>query len=150
MSPSPVTELGVVNLRHDTATIQWRVTSLTYDPETYIVEYGTDMNNLALTSAMVTSGNDISVMNLQRSVQLDSLTFNTVYYYRVVATNNAGSTRTPMQAMMPGTFTTTNQGKGHICPESLLLVLLQKLMKIVHMDAPYSRKIWRSAFKPPN
>ena len=103
----------MTTLRHDTATIQWRVTSLSYDPETYVVEYGTDMDNLNLNTAgtMVTSGGDITLENFIRSVQLNDLVFNTDYYYRMVATNSAGSTRTPSGQMQPKTFTTTNQCK---------------------------------------
>ena len=106
-------ELMVTTLRDVTATIQWRVTSLTYDPETYVVEYGTDRNNLNLNTAgtIVTSGGDITLENFIRSVQLNNLVFNTDYYYRVVATNSAGSTRTPSGQMQPQTFTTTNQCK---------------------------------------
>ena len=110
-SPNSVVLLNVLNIREDTATIQWRVTSLTYDPETYVVEYGTTASNLDMTSSVVSSGVDIIVINFELCVVLENLAFNTEYSYRVVATNSAGSTRTPAQGMTPAMFTTTNPCK---------------------------------------
>ena len=97
-----------LNIRDDTTTIQWRVTSLTYDPETYVVEFGTGMSNLDQTSSMVTSGNDITRQNFVLSVLLEGLVPSTQYFYRVMIRNRAGEVRTP--SGQPLTFTTTARG----------------------------------------
>ena len=70
------------------------MTSLTYDPETYVVEFGTDMSNLDQTSSTVTSGNDITRQNFFLSVLLEGLVPSTQYFYRVMIRNSAGEVRT--------------------------------------------------------
>ena len=94
------------NIRHNIATIQWTVTSLSYGPETYVVQYGKDMNNLNETSSMETSGGDITRTNFYLSVGLTSLQISTTYYYRVIAMNDGiGVTQSDI-----GTFNTTGLG----------------------------------------
>ena len=99
------------DVTHNSATIQWTVTSLAYGPEMYIVHYGTDMNNLDQTSATVSSGGDITMVNFDLSIQLTGFQLMTQYFYRVVATNaaNTGGGMTP--SVMVGTFNTTGLGE---------------------------------------
>ena len=80
------------------------MTSIAYDPETYIVQYGTASNSLTSTSSEVSSGNDIARTNFMFSVELIGLTLDTLYYYQVVATNTAGPTTS---ADPPATFMTS-------------------------------------------
>ena len=76
------------------------MTSIAYDPETYIVQYGTASDSLTSTSSTVSSGNAITRTNFMLSVELTGLTRDTLYYYQVVATNTAGSTT----SAAPGIF----------------------------------------------
>ena len=94
-------------ITHNTAIIQWTVTSLAYGPEMYRVQYGTDMNNLDQTSNMISSGGDITRMNFDLSIQLTGLEMMTQYFYLVVAANsaNAGGGMTP--SVVVGTFNTS-------------------------------------------
>ena len=105
-SPNPPLGLLVTSITHNIATIQWTVTSLSYGPETYVVQYGRDMNNLDKTSSMETSGGDITRTNFNLSVGLTGLQLLTTYYYRVIAMNDAsGVTQSDI-----GTFNTTGLG----------------------------------------
>ena len=92
------------DVTHNSATIQWTVTSLAYGPEMYVVEYGTDMNSLGQTSAMVSSGGDIMLMNFDLDVSLTNLEMTTQYFYRVVAANDGSSVTT---SEVVGTFNTS-------------------------------------------
>ena len=106
VSPNPPVGLLATSLTHNSATIQWTVTSLSYGPETYVVQYGTDMNNLNQTSSMETSGDDITRTNFDLSVGLTGLCLLTTYYYRVLAMNDgSGATQSGT-----GTFNTTFLG----------------------------------------
>ena len=78
--------------------------SIAYDPETYIVQYGTASNSLTSTSPTVSSGNDNTRTNFMLSVELTGLTLDTLYYYQVMATNTAGSTTSTAP---PATFMTS-------------------------------------------
>ena len=78
------------------------MTSIAYDPETYIVQYGTASNSLTSTSPTVSIGNDITRTNFMLSVELTGLTRDTLYYYQVEATNTAGSTTSAATFMTPG------------------------------------------------
>ena len=105
-SPNPPVGLLVNGITHNSATIQWTVTSLSYGPETYVVQYGTDMNNLKQTSSMETSGDDITRTNFDLSVGLTGLRLLTTYYYRVLAMNDgSGVTQSGTE-----TFNTTLLG----------------------------------------
>ena len=59
----------------------WNVSVVTYDPETYVVHYGTTESSLNLVSERVRS--------LQ--AELTGLVENTVYYFKVEATNSIGT-----------------------------------------------------------
>ena len=98
--------LLVTSITHNSATIQWTVISLSYGPETYVVQYGRDMNNLDKTSSMETSGGDITRKNFNFSIGLTGLQLLTTYYYHVIAMNDAsGVTQSDI-----GTFNTTGLG----------------------------------------
>lgn len=88
------TMLMAVDVIHNSATIRWTVSSLSYDPEIYVVQYGLAMDNLTMTSAMVMG--DVTPLNylddFQGSVTLTGLNRLTTYFYRVMSTNSGGST----------------------------------------------------------
>ena len=98
--------LMVVGITQNSATIRWTVPSLSYDLETYVVQYGLAMDSLTMTSSMVMS--DVTPLNymdeFQGSVTLICLNRLTLYYYRVMATNNGGDFTT-FSAM--GSFNTS-------------------------------------------
>ena len=84
----------------DSANITFTITSVTYTPETYSIQYGISASNLDLTSDNVTSrGVDtvhsfIGLTNEVYSITLTGLTINTNYSFRVVAMNTNGSSST--------------------------------------------------------
>ena len=105
-SPNPPVGLLANGITHNSVTIHWTVTALSYGPETYVVQYGTDMNNLNQTSSMETSGDDITRTNFDLSVGLTGLRLLTTYYYRVLAMNDgSGVTQSGTE-----TFNTTLLG----------------------------------------
>ena len=107
MPSNPPGELSVSGITHESATISWTVTSLSYGPETYVVQYGTDMSTLDQTSSsMQTSGPDITLIDFTRSISLTGLQLTTTYYYRVIATNGGGG----MTPSVTGTFNTSGLG----------------------------------------
>ena len=97
----------VVEITQDSATIRWTVPSLSYDLETYVVQYGLAMDSLTMTSSMVMG--DVTPLNymddFQGSVTLTGLERLTPYYYRVMATNGGGTTPSAVD-----TFNTSTQG----------------------------------------
>ena len=107
VSPNPPVGLSASGIRHNSAIISWTVTSLSYGPETYVVQYGTDMNTLDQTSSMETSGSDITFTNFTLSISLTGLQMMTTYYFRVIAMNG-GSGMT--QSVTVETFDTTGLG----------------------------------------
>ena len=109
VSPNPPVGLSASGIQQNCATISWTVTSLSYGPETYVVQYGTDMNTLDQTSSMAleTSGSDITLTNFTLSISLTGLELMTTYYYRVIAMNDGGGMT---QSVTVGTFDTTALG----------------------------------------
>jgi hypothetical protein len=97
------------DITHNSATIRWTVSSLSYDPEIYVVQYGLAMDSLTMTSSMVTG--DVTPLNymddFQGSVTLIGLNRLTTYFYRVMATNNGGGGTTLSTV---GTFNTSALG----------------------------------------
>ena len=93
-----------VDTIHNSATIRWTVSSLSYDPEMYVVQYGLAENSLTMTSSVVMG--DVTPLNYmdsyQGSVTLTALDRSRTYFYRVMATNSGGSTSSAV-----GTFNTT-------------------------------------------
>ena len=110
-SPNLPLHLLVNGITHNSATIQWTVTALSYGPETYVVQYGTDMNNLNQTSSIETSGDDITRTNFDLSIDLTGLEMITTYYYSVISMNDAsGVTQSYTE-----TFNTTFLLVGECC-----------------------------------
>ena len=93
-----------VDVTHNSATIRWTVSSLSYDPEIYVVQYGLAMDSLNMASSTVMG--DVTPLNymdsFQGSVTLTDLTKSTMYYYQVMATNSDGSI-----SSVVGTFNTS-------------------------------------------
>ena len=85
---------AIGNISDSSALIQWRVSSIAYTPETYVVEYGTSQDSLDITSDPTHSGGDITIANVTYSVTLSDLRENTTYYVHIVATNTAGRSTT--------------------------------------------------------
>ena len=91
-SPVVPMELMVTRVTHNSATISWTVSSLSYDPEMYVVQYGLAEDSLTLNSTIVMG--DVTPLNYMDSftgsVQLPGLNRLTTYYYGVMAINSAG------------------------------------------------------------
>ena len=104
VAPNLPVGLSASDISHNSATISWTVTSLSYGPETYVVQYGTDMNTLDQTSSMETSGSDITLTNFTLSISLTGLQMMTTYYYRVIAMNDGGGMT---RSVTVGTFNTS-------------------------------------------
>ena len=73
----------------DTVTVEWTVSTITFPPETYVVQYGTSTHSLELESDPIESENNTSSYNVTYSMQLSSLLSNTLYYYQVISMNLA-------------------------------------------------------------
>ena len=65
---------------------------IAYTPESYVVNYGTDMNMLDSMSETLYSGENFIAENLMFSVKLADLQSCTVYYYQLVANNSKETT----------------------------------------------------------
>ena len=77
---------------NNSLTVQWEIPSISYTPETYHVEYGTQDTVLDSQSVGQDSGDDIRILGQIYSQELTDLQPLTTYYFRVVSTNSAGST----------------------------------------------------------
>ena len=88
------------NTTYSTATIEWRIPAIAYTSETYYVEYGTSITSLDGHSSIIESGSSLSVVNKIYSVVLSGLSFNTTYFYRVVATNTLTSIRSSLNSFV--------------------------------------------------
>ena len=106
-SPSQPTSVRYINTTHSTATIEWRIPSITYTSETYYIEYGTSPTVLDRQSVSITSGSDLTLTNQLYSVDITELISNTTYYYRAVAANSFASTRSTL-----GSFITVSLRKS--------------------------------------
>ena len=69
------------------ATIQWMVSSIAYTPETYVVRYGTSLDDLNMTSGALYSGPNVRMVSRIYSIELSDLQPSTTYFYRVVTYN---------------------------------------------------------------
>ena len=82
--------LMAVHITHNSATIRWIVSSLSYDPEMYVVRYGLAMDSLTMTSSIVMG--DVTPLNYMDSYQgfvtLTGLNSLTTYFYQVMSTNS--------------------------------------------------------------
>ena len=88
------------NTTHTTASIEWRISQISYTPEIYYVKYGTSSTSLTLNTTTIESGSDVSITNQIYSVELRGLTFNTTYYYQVVASNSIGSSYSSVKSFV--------------------------------------------------
>ena len=84
--------------------ISWVVQFISYDTETYSVQYGSDVS-LQDSSEVVMGSTDGLVTNQVFSVNINGLTPFTTYYYIVWANNSLGSTKTSVMS-----FTTNETG----------------------------------------
>ena len=90
----------MVNPLPESATITFNITSVTYTPENYSVQYGLLASNLNSNSPTETSrGVDtvhsfIGMTNEVYSIPLADLKIDTTYFYQVVAMNSNGSIST--------------------------------------------------------
>ena len=79
------------------STVQWLVSSITYDPESYVVQYRPFESTCScsipyMNSSQITSGPNITRDNFFLSVELSDLVPGTTYEYRVIANNSARTT----------------------------------------------------------
>ena len=86
------------------ANISWVVGFISFDTETYSVQYGSDMS-LQDSSEVVMGSTDGLVTNQVFSVNITGLTPFTTYYYIVWANNSVGNTKTSVMS-----FTTNETG----------------------------------------
>ena len=82
MRPEDVTFREV---QSDSVTVQWRVSHISYSPETYVVQYGTSRESLVHNSSRTHSEEGVTTY----SVKLSGLRDSTTYYVQVLATNTA-------------------------------------------------------------
>ena len=91
------------------------VSSLSYGPEIYVVQYGLAMDSLNMTSSMV-MGNVTPLTYMDRyqgSLTLTGLSGQTTYFYRVMSTNSDSSTTSVV-----GTFNTSTILGMYMCSVS--------------------------------
>lgn len=77
-------DVTVTGVSINEATVSWRIPYFT-TPEQYYVAYGTDPNNLNLTSAILNSPTDTSLMDQTYTTTLTGLNPGSAYYIQVVA-----------------------------------------------------------------
>ena len=84
------TFVRAINSSNDSVTIQWKVSTIAYTPETYFVECGTAEDELKMCNnfSELVSGPNIGIQDKVYSIELNNLLPQTIYYYRVVATNS--------------------------------------------------------------
>ena len=100
-SPNPPVSLGAKNVVHNATTVVWVVTEIAYTNESYVIRYGTDMNNLTNSSNPEEGGTDFLAVDQQFEIRIEGLESNTKYYFIVLAINSVGNT-----SSLQGTFTT--------------------------------------------
>ena len=85
--------------------ISWVVSSIVFDQENYVVQYGTDRMMLLSSSDEIEGNNNTDTINDVFSVNITGLTPFTRYFYTIVATNSIGNSTTPVM-----TFITNQTG----------------------------------------
>ena len=104
---NPAVPIGLsANFSSNVIVIMWIIPLITYDPEMYVVQYGPSVSNLNLSSSLVFINSSIRSTNLVGRVELADLMVNTIYFYRVIARNSAGTTSSAIAS-----FTTGSVGK---------------------------------------
>lgn len=96
-------DLSAISVVHNAATIVWVVTEIAYTNESYVVRYGTDVNNLLSSSTPVEGGMDFFAVDQQFDTMIGGLELDTKYYFTVDAINSVGTTAA---LPPPETFTT--------------------------------------------
>ena len=106
-TPRTPREISVSNITASTATVSWLIPYIS-TPEEYTVEYGLSSDNLEyrIPSPPISSGDNTSVVDQWYSTTIEGLTFVTIYYFRVVASNNVSSVESNILS-----FTTTEGGE---------------------------------------
>ena len=103
--PQQPADLIHTAITYNSATVQWVATSIAYDLETYVVNFGAQPNNLNSSSDVIAGNRDITAIGQVHSTTLTGLQDETVYYYQVVASNSDGSNTSETSQ-----FTTAPQG----------------------------------------
>ena len=93
------------DVQTNSATIQWTVSSIAYDPETYVILYGTKPRMLVQNSSITTnSSGDITRTNFNESLIIGELNFLTEYFYRVRTVNSHGVTLSELNSFTTNAF----------------------------------------------
>ena len=96
-SPRAPRDVTVSSITGVSAVIRWTVPYIAFTQETYVVTYGLDPNSLTAETIPITSGPNVSIVYTQMLSNLDPLE---TYYFRVVATNDAGSAGSDIDSFM--------------------------------------------------
>lgn len=110
------------------ATVSWTILRFTQQ-EQYYVEYGTERTNLNMTTDLIQSPMDTSLLNQSYSTDLLGLSPGTVYYVRVVAVYEVIFARSSdivfLRTYEPGTQLLTNVSS--IVANSVSLYILRTI-----------------------
>ena len=106
-TPAKPTNIRTTFITSNLVVIQWRVSTITYTPEMYVVVYGLSEATLDQQSTAVMGNRDTSAANELFSVTLTELQLDTTYHYRVIATNAHDS-----KSSDAGVFTTLLEDEG--------------------------------------
>ena len=105
--PQRPVELIAYLISHDQATVQWKVPSVLYTPETYKVQYRTKSSDLYETK-----------FTMDTKVALFELLPNTDYYFQVIAQNTVGQTESYLSSFRTTFRKFTNDIFFNISPTS--------------------------------
>ena len=124
------------SLLHSRSTVQWLVSSISYDQEYYVVQYGLSESNLNMSSSPITSGPNITRVNFLLSVELSDLMVGTTYYYRVTASNSAGTN----SSTITSSFNMTSNHEE--CMAMLRNLLLKLFILIQQRKKPCTKYVY--------
>ena len=117
MPPTKVTSIEVSTQPHS-ANISWAAVRITFDRETYWVQYGTDMT-MWYASEVVLGNENRSATNEHFSVHISPLSPFTKYYFIIWAKNSVGNTSTTMM-----NFSTDQTGITRVAIKTYLSYIL--------------------------
>lgn len=106
-----------MNITTYSATVKWLSPYLTFTPEQYTVNYGTERDSLNQMGPVLSSSTDISVSNITYNISLQNLTPHTEYFYQLLSTNTYGETTSAIM-----TFTTSEAGENIATKQLLCFV----------------------------